>query len=95
MKKRKRHFFALKWEDWGIVFESRDWYTKMYRAWWGRDSVNYVLQACIVLYWEKEWVDVYKKFNEALVTVSDPINIQETIGRIGVLTLYPNNKNKL
>lgn len=90
-KKRKKHFYALRWEDGWIVFESTDWYSKMYRAGWGKNNINYVLQACVVMYGEAEWIEVYKKFNEALLTVSDPINIQpNSIGRVWVLSIYPN-----
>lgn len=83
-QKRKVYYYADLYENTrtgqkGIVFIWQDW-SKMY--WWGRgtesspneSALNNVLEKLIQTHGQKEWSDIYQKYNQALLDIwTDPV----------------------
>lgn len=92
---KKTYLFANQHPTAWLVFSWWDWSNKMrgFWAWW--EDGRFILRHLIKKYWNKEWIDIYNKYNQALLEVKDSWMIWENEAwvpkRIWCIVLYQSN----
>jgi len=89
MKTSKTHLVAktknFSWEE-SIVFQSKEW-DEMYRGWGSNSQVCFVLEELMSVWGKEEWVEIFAKFNSALLSVNERLK-KKFSWWVGVFTLY-------
>lgn len=68
--KKKIYLFATQ-TDKTVKFQTHDNSLYWYWAWGNEKEPKFIIKALVELYWLEEWYEVYKKYNDALLYVSD------------------------
>lgn len=66
---KKVYLFATMYGD-KMRFSTHDWEMYWFWAGWNETQPKFIISALVDLYWPEEWLEVYEKFNNALLEVS-------------------------
>lgn len=68
---KKTYLFANKHPTAWLSFSTWEWDSKIWGFWSWWESWRFILRQLIKNHWQKEWIDIYNKYNQSLLEIKD------------------------